>query len=72
MGLDEAFADEQICFHGQTVDAKLTAGGKRTDGDHVFFRRAVVNDDSFGFYDFSAEFFNQFFFRGAAVAAGGD
>ena len=72
MGLDEAFADEQVGILCQTVDTQLTAGGKRTDGDHVFFRGAVVNDNSFGFYDFSAEFLNQLFFRGAAVAAGGD
>ena len=72
MRLDEAFADEKIRLRRHTVDAKLTAGGKGSDGDHILLSGAVMNDDVFVFYDFLTEFFNQLCPGGAAVAAGGN
>ena len=69
---DKAFCHEQVGFRGKAVDDQITAGGELADIREILRIVAVMNNDLLLLHDLRAELVDQFFLRGAAVAAGGD
>ena len=72
MRLNETLRYKQICFCGQFVYDAFAARRQRSDVDILLGFVAVVNINFFPADDLFAEFCDEFFFGGAAVAARSD